>query len=79
MPAKNMKRSPYYKNDPKRAPHLYDQTLSVKNWRTVYRTKYGAYIPPNNAKFIEQFIERLLLNTVKDARTGNLDEMIDAI
>jgi hypothetical protein len=79
MRTKNVKRVLYFRSNPRKAPHLYDQTLSVKNWRKVYKTKYGAFINPNNAAFIEQFIERLLLNTVKQARSGNLDEMFDAI
>ncbi|HEV3219562.1 MAG TPA: hypothetical protein VGZ48_07305 [Candidatus Acidoferrales bacterium] len=69
----------HFKDHPRKVPHLYDETLSVKNWRKIYKTKYAPFINPNNANFIEQFIERLLLNTVKQARTGNLDEMFDAI
>ncbi len=34
---------------------------------------------PHNAHSIKRFIERLLLNTVKEARSGDLDEMFDAI
>jgi hypothetical protein len=36
-------------------------------------------VAPNKAKFIENFIERLLLNAINDARTGNFDEMVEAV
>jgi hypothetical protein len=40
---------------------------------------YDAFINSNNAKFIEQFTDRSLMNTVNQARTGNVNEMSDAI
>jgi hypothetical protein len=67
------------KSQPRKAPHLYDETLSVKNWRRFHKSKCAPFINPNIANFIEQFIELLLMNTVKQARSGNLDEMFDAI
>jgi hypothetical protein len=69
----------YFKHDPRKAPHLYDDKLSVRNWRSQYKAKYGSFIAPSNAKMIELFIERLLLNTIKESRTGNLDEMMDVV
>ena len=74
-----MTRTRYFQTDPRKVPYLYDEKLSVKNWRSVYKIKYGGRIDPRNASTIEQFIERLLLNTIKEARTGNLDEMVDAV
>jgi len=74
-----MKRARYFKSDPRKAPHLYDETLSVKNWRKVYKTKFKPYLPPTHGNILEQFIERLLLNTIKQAKRGNLDDMFDAV
>lgn len=61
----------YFSSDSRKAPHLYNETLTVKNWRTVYRSKYALLIgSKNQAEHVEQFIERLLLNTTKQVLRG---------
>jgi hypothetical protein len=74
-----MKSRRYFKSEPHKAAHFYSATLCARNWRVVYRSKYAAFIHPRRAAYLEQFIERLPLNTVNEARTGNPDEMYQAI
>jgi hypothetical protein len=64
-----------YKDMPWHRPKIHTEELSVRNWRSLYRAKIGPNLAFHGRKFTEEWIEGLLLNTLKEARAGNIDDV----